>query len=216
MGRVSKGFVSLRQLSARTGIRRETLSGYARQMGLSGGVPPERADAVCAEFRRMLAESLQDRRLRARKGFRAAKLGLVTMTDIGSATGCNGPAARYILNKAGWPRDIPADRLDEAVSVVKEALANRQKRHVDAVEKEREYKNRWRREHRKAKKSPSAPEKTPVPSKPCDWRVSMLGKKGWLVVRCGTQDEMEAWARMLRENGFVAEAAENMYKSEVK
>lgn len=213
MGRVSKGFVSLRQLSARTGIRRETLSGYARQMGLSGGVPPERADAVCAEFRRMLAESLQNRRLRARKGFRAAKLNLASTNDIGNAAGCNGPAARYILNKAGWPRDIPADRLDEAVSVVKETLADRQKKHVDAVGKEREYKTRWRREHRKAKKSPSASEKTPVPSKPCDWRVSMLGKKGWLVIRTGTQEEMAAWARMLRDNGFTAEASQNMYRT---
>lgn len=211
MGRVSKGFVSLRQLSARTGIRRETLSGYARQMGLSGGVPPERADAVCAEFRRMLAESLQARRLRARKGFRAAKLGLVTMTDIGRAAGCDKEVARYILNKAGWPRDIPACRLEEATSVVRAVLAEREEQRkamdMSRADRQREYQMAYYR--RKKAREKAAVEK----SCPCDWRVSMLGKKGWLVVRCGTQDEMEAWARMLRDNGFTAEAAQNAYRT---
>ena len=43
----------------------------------------------------------------------------------------------------------------------------------------------------------------------CDWRVSLLGNSGWIVVRCGTKEEMEAWAGLLNENGIRAQARRN-------
>lgn len=116
------------------------------------------------------------------------------------------------------------ERLDEAVAVIKGYLAEKEESHRNAVAKEREAQRKWHQEHRQKKAASRASPKPGVEkscppleeSKPCDWRVSMLGSKGWLVVRCGTQEEMEAWARMLRENGFTAEAAQNAYRAEVK
>ena len=48
-----------------------------------------------------------------------------------------------------------------------------------------------------------------------DWRVSIRGSYGWIVVRVGTQDEMEPWAALLIKNGFEAKASKNEYRSKV-
>ena len=46
----------------------------------------------------------------------------------------------------------------------------------------------------------------------CNWRVSLWGNSGWIVVRCGTREEMEAWAMMLNENGIRAQARRNEFR----
>jgi hypothetical protein len=38
---------------------------------------------------------------------------------------------------------------------------------------------------------------------------SIRGSYGWIVVRVGTQDEMEPWAEMLMRNGIEARASRN-------
>ena len=45
-----------------------------------------------------------------------------------------------------------------------------------------------------------------------DWRVSIRGSYGWIVVRVGTQDEMEPWAEMLMRNGIEARASRNEWR----
>lgn len=48
-----------------------------------------------------------------------------------------------------------------------------------------------------------------------DWRVSIRGSYGWIVVRVGTQDEMEPWAEMLMRNGVEARASRNEWRKVV-
>lgn len=55
-----------------------------------------------------------------------------------------------------------------------------------------------------------------APSEDFGWHVSIWGKKGWLVVRAGTKDEIDAWAAMLVDNGIMAEARRNEYTGEVE
>lgn len=219
MSRVPKGCVSLCEIARSIGIGRETAFRYVRELGIIGGIPADRADEVKAAFMELRKKNAERKLLMCRKGTHAMKVGILTMREIGEAAGCDKEFARYVLHKKGWPSEIPPVRLDEAVAVIKGYLAEKEEAHRNAVAKEREAQRKWHQEHRQKKAAPRvAPkpvvEKSRPPlekSKPCDWRVSMLGRKGWLVVRCGTQEEMVAWARMLCDNGFTAEAVQNRY-----
>lgn len=219
MGRIPAGCISLSELGKGIGIPRSTAAKYARKLGITGYIPAERAEEVRASFVELRKKYAEKKSLLCRKGTHAMKVGILTMREIGEAAGCDKEFARYLLHKKGWPHEIPPERLDEAVAVIKGYLAEKEESHRNAVAKEREAQRKWHQEHRQKKAASRASPKPGVEkscppleeSKPCDWRVSMLGRKGWLVVRCGTQEEMVAWARMLRDNGFTAEAAQNSY-----
>lgn len=45
-----------------------------------------------------------------------------------------------------------------------------------------------------------------------DWRVSLQGGLGWIVIRTGTEEDMKAWADLLVKNGIKARAVRNEYK----
>lgn len=47
-----------------------------------------------------------------------------------------------------------------------------------------------------------------------NWRVSILGRSGWIVVRVGEEVEMRAWADMLCREGFNAVARNNRYEKD--
>jgi len=206
MSATPEGRVSMSQLAERTGISIHTAYKYARELGMDSSVPAEDAAEAEAAFRNLMAKYAERHLIQRRKGMHASSTGILTCREIGEAAGCSRDSAWYILCKRGWPSEIPPERLHDAVAAVRAELEKRDARY-----------ERRGRPHVQKKAAPRVADKRAVKkSKPCDWRVSMLGKKGWLVVRCGTQCEMEAWARMLRDNGFVAEAAENMYRSEVK
>ena len=51
----------------------------------------------------------------------------------------------------------------------------------------------------------------PVNELDCSWRVSIMGDYGWLVIRCGAKEDMQAWARQLVSCGITAEARQNKY-----
>lgn len=203
MKKTLEGCVSIQDMGRRVGVSIRVAYKYARELGITGGIPAEDAARVEAAFRNLREKRAERHLLLCRKGMHAARAGILTAREIGEAAGCSRDSAWYILHKKGWPSEIPPERLHDAVSVIQAELSERAE-----AKRARADKGTWMRERKKPTASPKpALEK----SNSCDWRVSMLGRKGWLVVRCGTQEEMVAWARMLCDNGFTAEAVQNSY-----
>ena len=191
------GAVSAGKMCRKIGICNDTIQQYMASRGLPGYIPADRVAEAEADLQEIKDNSKFGRnRLRQR--------------EIADVVGCSVMTVSIYLRRAGWPKIIPRWRFEEAVACVRkgQSLAKENSRMTGKKNIQAALKKRWGR--------PGAPEEPLEKSRHCNWRVVLLGKKGWLVVRTGTREEMTAWARMLRENGFVAEAAENMYKSEVK
>lgn len=209
--KLPEGAVSARGMCRKIGLGYTTVQQYMASRGLPGYIPADRIAAVEEELRTIKANGLRGQNR-------------VKLKEIAEAAGCCTMTVSNYLKRAGWPKTIPRWRFEEAVAFIRQGqlLARENLRMSGKKHIQEALKKRW--------KKPSAASKTaavPKPgvekskpavekSRPCNWRVVLLGEKGWLVIRTGTQEEMAAWARMLRDNGFVAEAAENRYRTEVK
>ena len=124
----------------------------------------------------------------------------VSRQELMQETGiCNTTISKYLRDLGMYHRGIPKEKKQEIVDYINER-----------VRQARENSNRARLKGKSVYDRKLSVRR----NTPCNWRVVLLGEKGWLVIRTGTQEEMAAWARMLRDNGFVAEAAENKYRTE--
>lgn len=119
----------------------------------------------------------------------------VSRNELMAETGvCNTTISKYMRDYGIGNKVIPRERKQEIVDYIK-----------NRVRQARENSNSARR-----KGKVEYDKKLMVQKKQrCDWRVSIRGSYGWIVVRVGTQDEMEPWAEMLMRNGIEARACEN-------
>ena len=205
--KLPEGAVSARDMCRKIGLGYATVQQYMASRGLPGYIPADRIVAVEEELRTIKANGLRGQNR-------------IKLKEIAEAAGCCTATVSNYLKRAGWPKNIPRRRFEEAVAFIRqgqllarENLRMSGKKHIQEAFKKR-------------RKKPSAASKTaavPKPdvekskpavekSRPCNWRVVLLGKKGWLVIRTGTQEEMAAWARMLRDNGFEARASRNEWR----
>lgn len=202
--KLPEGAVSAREMCRKIGLGNAMVQQYMASRGLPGYIPADRIAAVEEELRTIKANGLRGQNR-------------VKLKEIAEAAGCCTMTVSNYLKRAGWPKTIPRWRFEEAVAFIRQGqlLARENLRMSGKKHIQEALKKRWKKPSA-ASKTAAVPKPAVEKSRPCNWRVVLLGKKGWLVIRTGTQEEMAAWARMLRENGFVAEAAENMYKAEVK
>lgn len=119
----------------------------------------------------------------------------VSRNELMAETGvCNTTISKYMRDYGIGNKVIPRERKQEIVDYIK-----------NRVRQARENSNSARR-----KGKVEYDKKLMVQKKQrCDWRVSIRGSYGWIVVRVGTQDEMEPWAEMLMRNGIEARASRN-------
>lgn len=119
----------------------------------------------------------------------------VSRNELMAETGvCNATISKYMRDYGIGNKVIPRERKQEIVDYIK-----------NRVRQARENSNSARR-----KGKVEYDKKLMVQKKQrCDWRVSIRGSYGWIVVRVGTQDEMEPWAEMLMRNGIEARASRN-------
>lgn len=202
--KLPEGAVSASCMCRKIGLGYTTVQQYMASRGLPGYIPADRISVVEEELRTIKANGLRGQNR-------------VKLKEIAEAAGCCTMTVSNYLKRAGWPKTIPRWRFEEAVAFIRqgqllarENLRLSGKKHIQEALKKR------RKKPSAASKTAAVPKTDVEKSRPCNWRVVLLGEKGWLVIRTGTQEEMAAWARMLRDNGFVAEAAENRYRTEVK
>lgn len=119
----------------------------------------------------------------------------VSRNELMAETGvCNTTISKYMRDYGIGNKVIPRERKQEIVDYIK-----------NRVRQARENSNSARR-----KGKVEYDKKLMVQKKQrCDWRVSIRGSYGWIVVRVGTQDEMEPLAEMLMRNGIEARASRN-------
>ena len=119
----------------------------------------------------------------------------VSRNELMAETGiCNTTISKYMRDYGIGNKVIPRERKQEIVDYIK-----------NRVRQARENSNSARRKGKVEYDKKSMIQK----KRRCDWRVSILGSYGWIVVRVGTQDEMEPWAEMLMRNGIEARASRN-------
>lgn len=120
----------------------------------------------------------------------------VSRKELMEATGIGGNStiSNYLREYGCANRPIPRERKDEIVEYIKERYKKGKVASQEALVRGRGV----------------LKEKRQL----CDWRVSLQGKSGWIVVRTGTRDEMEPWAALLVKNGIKARASRNNYKGE--
>ena len=207
-----RGYITQAELAALAGVSRGGIRRFLEEKGLAGGsgksqnIREDMAGRLVEEF---LAWKGRPRRKgaiptqRKKGGSGTGRRGSVPIREIAEKAGCGHETARRILRNAGWARYIPRERLEDALADIREAREAARKLHSENGRKNirAALKKRWGK---------SFPENKPsVRSKPCDWRVSLHGNSGWLVVRCGTEEEMTAWADLLVKNGIEARAMKN-------
>lgn len=119
----------------------------------------------------------------------------VSRNELMAETGiCNTTVTKYMRDYGIGNKVIPREKKQEIVDYINER-----------VRQARENSNSARR-----KGKVEYDKKLMIQKKQrCDWRVSIRGSYGWIVVRVGTQDEMEPWAEMLMRNGIEARASRN-------
>lgn len=119
----------------------------------------------------------------------------VSRNELMAETGiCNTTITKYMRDYGIGNKVIPREKKQEIVDYINER-----------VRQARENSNSARR-----KGKVEYDKKLMIQKKQrCDWRVSIRGSYGWIVVRVGTQDEMEPWAEMLMRNGIEARASRN-------
>lgn len=122
----------------------------------------------------------------------------VSRQELMQETGiCNTTISKYLRDLGMYHRGIPKEKKQEIVDYINER-----------VRQARENSNKARR------KGKVEYDKKFIVHKNAryDWRVSIRGSYGWIVVRTGTQDEMEPWAEMLMRNGIEARASRNEWR----
>ena len=119
----------------------------------------------------------------------------VSRQELMQETGiCNTTISKYLRDLGMYHRGIPKEKKQEIVDYINER-----------VRQARENSNRARLKGKSVYDRKLSVRR----NTPCDWRVSIRGSYGWIVVRVGTQDEMEPWAEMLMRNGIEARASRN-------
>jgi transcriptional antiterminator len=119
----------------------------------------------------------------------------VSRQELMQETGiCNTTISKYLRDLGMYHRSIPKEKKQEIVDYINER-----------VRQARENSNAARRKGKSVYDRKISVRR----NTPCDWRVSIRGSYGWIVVRVGTQDEMEPWAEMLMRNGIEARASRN-------
>lgn len=119
----------------------------------------------------------------------------VTRQELMQETGiCNTTISKYLRDLGMYHRGIPKEKKQEIVDYINKR-----------VRQARENSNRARLKGKAVYDRKLSVRR----NTPCDWRVSILGCSGWIVVRVGTQAEMEPWAEMLMRNGIEARASRN-------
>lgn len=210
--KLPEGAVSARYMCRKTGLGYATVQQYMASRGLPGYIPADRIAAVEEELRTIKANGLRGQNR-------------VKLKEIADAAGCCPATVSNYLRRAGWPKNIPRWRFDEAVAFIlqgqllaRENLRKSGKKHIQEA-----LKKRWKKPSAASKTAavpkpdavskPALEKSKPVleKSQPCNWRVSILGNRGWIVVRTGTREEMEPWAALLMLNGIEARARRNEY-----
>ena len=122
----------------------------------------------------------------------------VSRQELMQETGiCNTTISKYLLDLGMYHRGIPKEKKQEIVDYINER-----------VRQARENSNRARLKGKSVYDRKLSVRR----NTPCDWRVSIRGNYGWIVVRVGTQEEMEPWAEMLMRNGIEARASRNEWR----
>lgn len=116
---------------------------------------------------------------------------LMEETGISSST-----IAKYLHDYGLGSSGILRERKDEIVEYIRNRVAqSRENSNMARLKGKLEYDRKTKPLH--------------------DWRCSIRGCNGWIVVRTGTQSEMEPWAAMLVRNGIEARASRNEYRKVV-
>lgn len=188
-----RGYITQAELAALAGVSRGGIRRFLEERGLAGGsgksqnIREDMAKGLVREFRDW--KKKQGKRTELKKGWLSANF-LAVRAGVSAST-----MSRF-LHFAGYRgyMPVPEDKADEVLAAFRE----------------------WKRGHKATRERPVTlvrrnPRKAlgKAAEKPCDWRVSIRGCKGWLVVRTGTRDEMEPWADLLRRNGIEARASQN-------
>lgn len=122
----------------------------------------------------------------------------VSRQELMQETGiCNTTISKYLRDLGMYHRGIPKEKKQEIVDYINER-----------VRQARENSNRARLKGKSVYDRKHSVRR----DNPYDWRVSIRGSCGWIVVRTGTQDEMEPWAEMLMRNGIEARASRNEWR----
>ena len=122
----------------------------------------------------------------------------VSRQELMQETGiCNTTISKYLRDLGMYHRGIPKEKKQEIVDYINER-----------VRQARENSNRARLKGKSVYDRKLSVRR----NTPCDWRVSIRGNYGWIVVRVGTQEEMEPWAEMLMRNGIEARASRNEWR----
>ena len=122
----------------------------------------------------------------------------VSRQELMQETGiCNTTISKYLRDLGMYHRGIPKEKKQEIVDYINER-----------VRQARENSNRARLKGKSVYDRKFSVRR----NTPCDWRVSIRGSYGWIVVRVGTQAEMEPWAEMLMRNGIEARASRNEWR----
>lgn len=125
----------------------------------------------------------------------------VSRQELMQETGiCNTTISKYLRDLGMYHRGIPKEKKQEIVDYINER-----------VRQARENSNRARLKGKSVYDRKLSVRRNTL----CDWRVSIRGSYGWIVVRVGTQDEMEPWAEMLMRNGIEARASRNEWRKVV-
>lgn len=115
----------------------------------------------------------------------------VSRNELMEETGIsNSTIAKYLHDYGLGNEAIPRERKEEVCGYIRNRMAQARENSDAAKRKGKaEYDRKQKALH--------------------NWRVSIRGNQGWLVVRTGTRDKMEAWAALLVRNGIEARACEN-------
>lgn len=189
-----RGYITQAELAALAGVSRSGIRRFLEEKGLAGGsgrnqnIREDMAKGLVREFRDW--KKKQGKRTELKKGWLSANF-LAVRAGVSAST-----MSRF-LHSAGYRgyMPVPEDKADEVLAEFGEWKRGRK------ATRERP-ETLVRRSSRKVRGKAAA-------EKPCDWRVSIRGCNGWLVVRTGTRDEMEPWADLLLRNGIEARASQN-------
>ncbi len=115
----------------------------------------------------------------------------VSRNELMEETGIsNSTIAKYLHDYGLGNEAIPRERKEEVCGYIRNRMAQARENSDAAKRKGKaEYDRKQKALH--------------------NWRVSIRGNSGWLVVRTGTRDKMESWAELLLRNGIEARACEN-------
>ena len=120
----------------------------------------------------------------------------VSRKELMAETGiANATIAKYLQDLGLHGKPVPREKKQELIEYIKQRVSKSKKLSAEALARGRQTILNGRR----------------FEDAPHDWRVSIRGSYGWIVVRTGTREEMEPWAEMLMRNGIEARASKNRH-----